>query len=258
MTWEACRAAGEVELLKLRRSRVIASTSVTLLLAPSLLAAGFAAAAGRPGSDALTLKARAMLPGPGWDGYVAALGQVFATAGMLGLGIGVAWCFGREYVDRTIVSLYACTTPRSAIAASKLVLLAAWGLVIAVLLGPTAVLVGLVTGLGPPDAANVAGLGRVVVLAALTGLLALTVALFATMGRGYLAAFGGLIALIVAAQVAVLFGIGEWFPLSSPALWAAHDPDLATVSVRQLVLVPVLAGVVGWVSVVWWQRRPHV
>ena len=258
MNRDLMRAALEVEWLKLRRSRVMVSTTVIVLLAPSLLASAFAASAGRSGTDPMTLKAQAMLPGPGWEGFVSALGQVFATGGLLGMGIGVAWCFGREYADRTIVSFYASATPRGAVATAKLVLLALWTLSISAVLGPSALLIGMATGLGPPDAETLTALGRVVAMAALTGLLALTVAMFASAGRGYLAAFGGLIGLIVAAQVAVLAGVGSWFPFSSPALWAASSPTMASVSTAQLTLVPTLSLAVAAVTVLWWQRRPLV
>lgn len=258
MKSDLVRAAIEVEWLKLRRSRVMVSTTVIVLVAPALLAAAFAVAAGQSGTDPMTLKARAMLPGPGWEGFVSALGQVFGTGGLLGMGIGVAWCFGREYADRTIVSFYASATPRGAVAAAKLLLLTLWALAIAAVLGPAAVLIGMATGLGVPDNDTFTALGRVVVMAALTGLLALTVSIFASVGRGYLVAFGGLIGLIVAAQVAVLAGVGAWFPLSSPALWAANVPEMVPVSIGQLALVPIVSLAVASATVIWWQKRPLV
>lgn len=250
-------AAFEVEWLKMSRSRFMAVTTAMVILAPPLLAAAFAAAAGRDGRDPLTLKARALLPGTGWDGFVAAIGQVFATGGLLGIGIGVAWCFGREYADRTIVSLYASATPRGAVAVAKLVLLTAWAVVIAAGLGPAALLIGLLAGLGPPDGATLLALGRVV-LAILTGVSALTVAIFASVGRGYLVAFGGLIGLIIAGQVAVLAGAGAWFPLSSPALWAANDPAMGSVSGGQLAIVWIVSLAVASGTVLWWRRAPLV
>ena len=258
MTGPLMRAALAVEWLKLRRSRVIVSTTVIVVLAPSLLAAAFAVAAGIPGTDPMTIKARAMLPGPGWEGFVSALGQVVAAGGLLGMGIGVAWCFGREYADRTIVSFYASATPRGTVAMAKLILLTLWTFAIAAVLGPVAVLVGFTTGFGAPDTDTLIALGRVVVLAALTGLLSLTVSLFATIGRGYLTAIGALIGLIVAAQIAVLAGAGAWFPLSSPALWAANVPTMPSVSIIQLSLVPIMSLAVASVTVIWWQTRPLV
>ncbi|MDN5897002.1 MAG: ABC transporter permease, partial [Nocardioides sp.] len=79
-----------------------------------------------------------------------------------------------------------------------------------------------------------------------------------TIGRGYLAAIGALIGLGVAAQVAVLAGAGAWFPLSSPALWAAHSPAMPSVSIIQLSLVPIMSLGVSSATVLWWQRRPLV
>lgn len=177
-----------------------------------------------------------MLPGPGWEGFVSALGQVFPTGGLLGMGIGVAWCFGREYVDRTIVSFYASATPRSAVAAAKLLLLTLWTLAIAAALGPATLVIGMSTGLGAPGSETFSALGRVVVMAA----------------------FGGLIGLIITAQVAVLAGGGAWFPLSSPALWAANAPTMVPVSIGQLSLVPIVSLAVTSATVVWWQKRPLV
>lgn len=252
------RAALAVEWLKLRRSPVIMSTTVIVILAPSLLGSAFAVAAGKSGTDPMTLKARAMLPGPGWEGFILALGQVVATGGLLGMGIGVAWCFGREYADRTIVSFYASATPRGTVATAKLVLLALWTFAIAGALGPVAVLIGLATGFGAPDPIELAALGRIVALAAFTGLLSLTISIFASIGRGYLPAIGGLIGLIVAAQVAVLTGAGEWFPLSSPALWAAAPSAMPSVSITQLSLVPITSLAVASATVIWWQTRPLV
>ena len=80
----------------------------------------------------------------------------------------------------------------------------------------------------------------------------------ASAGRGYLAAFGGLIGLIVAAQVAVLAGAGAWFPLSSPALWAADSPTMGSVSIGQLALVPIMSLAAASATVAWWQQRPLV
>lgn len=102
-------------------------------------------------------------------------------------------------------------------------------------------------------------------MAVFTEFLSLTTSFFASVGRGYLAAVGGLIGLIVAAQVAVLAGAGTWFPLSSPALWAANSPAMPSVSIVQLALsivqlalVPVVSLPVASTTIVWWQKTPLV
>ena len=100
-----------------------------------------------------------------------------------------------------------------------------------------------------------AALTRLAALLALTGLLALTVELFASVGRGYLAGFGGLIALVVAPQIAIVVGAGAWFPWSAPALWAIAplNPGFAPVANWHLLVVPLAAIITGELTLAWWQ-----
>src|SRR3954449_8618757 len=88
-----------------------------------------------------------LLPGVGWAGYRGGLMQIYATAGVVGVGIVVGWCFGREYADRTVVSLYASATPREAVASAKLVLLTLWATAVALAMVFVSWLLGLATGL---------------------------------------------------------------------------------------------------------------
>ena len=168
----------------------------------------------------MSAKASLLLPGVGWAGYLGGLIQIYATAGVVGSGIVVGWCFGREYADRTVVSLYASATPRTCVAWAKLVLLAAWSVAVGIGVAAAAGLIGIASGLGLPDAADGQVLGRVAALAVLSGLLALPVALPASIGRGYLPAVGGLMVLVVAAQVAMVAGAGTWWPWTVAAVWA--------------------------------------
>jgi ABC-2 type transport system permease protein len=250
------RAAYAVEWLKLRRSRVPRVTAGALLVLPATLAALFLAVARTSRGDPASLKARAMLTQDGWAGYVEGLTQIYASAGLLGMGVVVAWCFGREFADRTVVSLFASATPREAVAAAKLGVLALWCTCVSLGLLPAAVLVGLVAGLGPPDTEGLAGVARLAVLSALTGLSALTVALFASVGRGYLPAFGGLVGLVAAAQVAVVAGAGDWFPYAVPGLWAATGSGslAGAVPAWHLLVVPATAASVGALTLAWWRR----
>ena len=89
-------AAYAVETLKLRRSRVVVVATVALLLVPAVLARGFLIAAESGGTDPMSAKASLLLPGGGWSGYLSGLIQIYATAGMIGSGIVVGWCFGRS------------------------------------------------------------------------------------------------------------------------------------------------------------------
>lgn len=249
-------AAVEVELAKLRRSRVVLVASLAVLLGPCLIAALMLASASGGTGDPLSRKAGAVITGEGWSGYLDAAGQVFATGGLIGMGVVVAWCFGREFADRTVVSLYACAVPRSRVAAAKLAVILGWTGLLALATGPVLLLVGLLSGLGAPDRADLAAGGRVVLLVALTGLLASTVALFASAGRGYLPAIGALVGAVVLAQVAVVAGFGGWLPWSVPGLWVVAAPatGLDPLPGWRLLLVPLCAAAFAAATIRWWRR----
>ncbi|HET7399367.1 MAG TPA: ABC transporter permease [Intrasporangium sp.] len=252
-------AAYAVEALKLRRSRVVGVATVALLLVPALLARGFLIAAERGGPDSMRAKASLLLPGLGWAGYLGGLIQIYATAGVVGSGIVVGWCFGREYADRTVVSLYASATRRTSVAWAKLVLLAAWSVAVGIGVAAAAALIGISTGLGLPDAADARVLGRLAALAVLSGLLALPVALPASIGRGYLPAVGGLMTLVVAAQVAMVAGAGTWWPWSVAAVWAmGTDAGMEPIAPAWLTMVPLVAALGAWATVEWWRRAEVV
>ncbi len=252
-------AAYAVEALKLRRSRVVAVVTLALLLVPALLARAFLIAAERGGADPMSAKASLLLPGPGWAGYLGGLIQIYATAGVVGSGIVVGWCFGREYADRTVVSLYASATPRTSVAWAKLVLLAAWSAAVGIGVAAAAGVIGIAAGLGLPDAADGRVLGRLAVLAVLSGLLALPVALPASIGRGYLPAIGGLMVLVVAAQVAMVAGAGTWWPWSVAAVWAmGTDAGMEPVAAVWLAVVPLVTALAAFVTVAWWRRAEVV
>ena len=248
-------AAYAVEALKLRRSRVVAVATVALLLVPALLARAFLFAGERGGADPMSAKASLLLPGVGWAGYLGGLIQIYATAGVVGSGIVVGWCFGREYADRTVVSLYASATPRTSVARAKLVLLSAWSVAVGIGVAATATLIGTASGLGLPNAIDGRILGRLAALAVLSGLLALPVALPASIGRGYLPAVGGLLVLVVVAQVAMVAGAGTWWPWSVAAVWAmGTDAGMKPVAPAWLTVVPLVTALGAAATVAWWRR----
>ncbi|SDP40818.1 ABC-2 type transport system permease protein [Pedococcus dokdonensis] len=249
------RAAYRVELLKLRRSRVPAVAAVVVLLAPPLLAWAFMTAGTRGQGDPLSAKVNALSFGEGWSGYLNGLTQIAATGGFVGIGIVATWCFGREFADRQVVSLYASATSRRDVAGAKLMILIGWSLVVAIMSAPAALGIGLLAGLGNPDASTWVSLLRLVALHTLTGSLALTAGLFASAGRGYLAGFAGLIGLVVTPQLAIAVGAGSWFPWSAPGLWAIAplNPGFPLVPGWHLLLVPLAALVTAGLTVAWWE-----
>lgn len=248
-----------VELLKVRRSMVVPVTTVLVVVGVPLLCLGFMAVAEDGGAGAAALKAQAMVVGEGWEGYLSLLGQMVAVTMFIGPGIVVAWAFGREFVDRTFPSLFALPVSRRSTAAAKLIVLLLWGALLTTLLLLSATLGGLVFGVGPIEGLNPASLGRLFLAGLLTATIALTIGFVASVGRGYLPAIGAIILLTAAAQIAVLFGTGGWFPYAAPGLFAVAGADgVAEVNAVQLLLVPVTALLVALITVRWWDRAEVV
>jgi ABC-2 type transport system permease protein len=96
---------------------------------------------------------------------------------------------------------------------------------------------------------------RLVVIAFTASVGSLSVGLVASVGRGYLPAVGALILIVAAAQVAVLFGTGGWFPFAVPGLIAVAGSEGApALNPWQIALVPATTALVVWLTVRWWQR----
>ncbi|MGA7228486.1 MAG: ABC transporter permease [Acidimicrobiia bacterium] len=249
------RPALRVEWWKLKRSPVTVATTALMVVLLPLMAIGFYTVAQQGGTGALGQKAGAMLLGTGWEGYLSGVDQIAAVAGFIGAGVVVAWAFGREHSDRTFASLFALPVSRGTIAGAKFVVLACWVAVLSLLMVITTFLVGVLSGVGSLDeAALLPGLARLLVIVFTTGVLALSIALVASIGRGYLPAIGGLILIVAAAQIAVLFGTGGWFPYAVPGLLAVPGEGIPAPSSIQMALIPVLTGISMWMTMTWWQR----
>lgn len=169
-----------------------------------------------------------------WGGLLAGAVQITAVVTVLGFGIVLAWMFGREFTEGTIIGLFALPVSRGRIALAKLTVYAVWATVVRTVLVLGVLSLGLLFGHGPPGSETWAALGRLWVLAILSAGIATPIAWIATVTRSILAAVGGTIALVVAAQVGALIGAGGWMPLAAPALWAMSDG--VDVAVGQLAL----------------------
>ncbi len=253
------RAALLVEWWKVRRAPVVLVATVLLVVLVPLLGLAMVLAAGGDGVGALAAKADMLLSGEGWVGYLGVVSQVAAAALFVGAGVVVAWVFGREHAEGTFVALFASAVPRSAVAAAKLVVVATWGLVVALGVTLVSLAAGSLAGVGPESWAVIAPeLGRLLVVASSTMLLAIPVAWVASVGRGYLPAIGAVILVVAVSQVAVLLGGAAWFPFAVPGLVAIAGtpgvPSPGTVSIG-LAVVSVVGGAAG---TVWWWRRAEI
>lgn len=234
-------AAVRVELIKLTRSRVGLIATLALVVGTLCLLGGLTVglASGNPQlrSQAKFSEIGAVLDWAGLFGFAA---QITSAASLLGCGVVLAWMFGREFGEGTIVGLFALPISRGTIALAKLITYVLWISAVSVLIGAGLLAMGLVLGYGAPGIEDWASLLRQIALTMLSGALAVPVAFIATISRSLLAAIGGTIALVVAGQVAAIAGANGWMPLIAPALWAMSNGT--EVSLEQLAFVLVTSG----------------
>ncbi|AKT51879.1 ABC transporter permease [Arsenicicoccus sp. oral taxon 190] len=248
------RSAVAVEWLKLRRSRVTLTASLALLTlvpgATALLHLGV----GRGGSSPLAAKAAALVPVAGPDGLLASAAQLSGGLTVLGVGIVMAWCVGREFQDGTVTGLFAQPTRRRDVALAKCVVLTGWAVVVCAGVALIVGLLGLATGLSAGECGRV--VGRLAALGVLLTAGAFPATLVATVARGVLAPVAVILGLVVATQLAVGLGAGAWVPWAAGVLWAGGAGPQAAATVSPLQLGAVLALAVASVAatVAAWDR----
>lgn len=231
-------AALAVEARKLALSRVVWSATALLVLGIAVLTGAMVAAA-EAGDERILAQLGDVADQTGWERLGAVAAQITAAAGLLGFGVVTAWVVGREFSDRTIGGLFAIPVARATIARAKLVVTAAWVILIAGVLVAVVLIVGTIL-IGRPDEDAVAGSARLLVLTCLTGLLATPAAWAATLGRGLLPGIALTVVMMATAQVLAVVGMGAWLPLAAPALWTL---DPGSVDALQLGLVALVPGV---------------
>jgi ABC-2 type transport system permease protein len=244
-TW---RAAFAVEARKTAAARVTTSTTVLLVVGIAGLASAMTAAA-RTGDAQVLAKLGPVAAQGGWNGLVSAVIQITAAAGLLGFGVVLSWMLGREFADGTVTGLFGLPVSRATIALAKLAVYLLWSIVVALALCLVVLFAGLAFGLGLPDATAMGALARLLALAGLSALLAVPAAWAATIGRGLLPGIAATVGIITLAQVMVVAGLGGWFPLAAPALWAISPAD---VSAPQLALVAVVPAAFGLLTLRAW------
>lgn len=229
---KATAAALRVETLKFMHSPVGVITTLGMLLGTLGILVGITA--GITAGNAELIAKAGQAASPDWDGLLAGATQITAVMGILGSGAVLAWAFGREFADGTVVGLFALPVSRGRIALAKLVVHALWTVLVGLVLALGVLALGLLLGRGAPGPETWEALARLWALTVLSGGVATVSAWIATSARSPLAAVGGTIAIVVIAQVGVIGGAGGWMPLAAPALWAMSGGR--AVSPVQLVL----------------------
>lgn len=219
-------AALRVESLKLTRSPVGAIATIAIIVGTVGLLSAITAgvASGNPDLIAKSGPAASL----DWGGLLAGSVQITAVAALLGFGIVLAWIFGREFADGTIVGLFALPTSRSRIALAKVTVHLTWAILVSTSIVLGILTLGLALGYGVPERSTWAALARLWTLAVFSACLVIPVAWIATATRSVLAAVASTIALIVLGQFGALSGVGGWVPAATPALWAMSNGTAIT------------------------------
>src|SRR5512134_1913325 len=133
------------ETLKMRRSKVPLFTAIGFSIAP-LVAGLFMIILKDPEAakemGLISAKAQLTAGVADWPTFFSILAQAVAVGGAILFAIVTSWVFGREFSDRTAKELLALPTSRESTVAAKFVVVAAWTLILSLLV----FVIGLVVG----------------------------------------------------------------------------------------------------------------
>jgi hypothetical protein len=150
-----------------------------------------------------------MLIGTGWTAYLGMSAQLQSVAMLLGAGLVTAWCFGREFTDRTLGGLFALPTSRPTIAAAKTAVTLVWSALVCLTNITVTCVLAPLAGLTVPSAAVFFNPSlKAVAVGLCAALLATPLAFIASAGRGYLPAIVALILIVVITQILSVLGVG--------------------------------------------------
>ncbi|MBI5294309.1 MAG: ABC transporter permease [Chloroflexi bacterium] len=204
----------------------------------------------------ISTKAQLMAGVADWPTFFNILGQAIAVGGAIVFAVITAWVFGREFSDRTVKEFLALPTSRGAIITAKFVVVAAWTMGLSLLVFGLGLVIGNAVDI-PGWSQDLLRSSTVDVLGAavLTILLLPFVALAASLGRGYLPAFGWAILTVALAQIAAVMGWGDWFPWAVPALFSgAAGPRAELLGLHSLMVVGLACALGLAATYLWWQK----
>jgi ABC-type transport system involved in multi-copper enzyme maturation permease subunit len=206
------------EFIKLRRSRVTWMTLLAFSMGPMAITL-FTWIVAEPGRamrlGLIGTKANLSGISPTWPSVFSMLTLVVGMGGMLLLAFIVAWVFGREYAEGTAKNLLALPVPRCLFLFAKLVVSAAWWIVLTAAVFSEMILCGAAMGLPDLSTHLLIQAGRDLLFAAGAAyLLVPVIAWFSLLGKGYLPPLGFSFGMLALGNIIAKTGWAEWFPWS--------------------------------------------
>ena len=247
------------ETLKVRRSKVPLVTAIGFSIAP-LVGGLFMIILKDPDAaksmGLISAKAQLAMGSADWATFFNFLGQAVAVGGAIMFAVITTWVFGREFSDRTVKELLALPTSREMIVASKFIVIAVWTFVLTLLafgiglaVGKLVVIPGWSLELLRSSTVDILGAG------VLTILLLPFVAFAASIGRGFMPAFGWTIFTVAISQIAVVMGWGGWFPWSVPALFSGAVGARSEYLGAYSYIIVLVASIISLIATFYWWRN---
>lgn len=243
-----------VELFKVWKSKVIWLTALAFTMAP-LMAGFFMFVLKDPNLAESTglLGAKAQIAGEAsWPSYVKLHAQMISVGGILVFGFVMSWIFGREFADGTVKELLVLPYSRAIVIIAKFIV----SLITNLLLTTYIIIIGFIIGMLidlPNWSIDIIfdDYVRLIFITILTMILSTPVALFACVGRGYLAPLGFVIFTLVFSQVLTAIGYGHHFPWAIPAIYSDIIETDIVFSWHRLLLIFVTSGL-GVISTIYY------
>lgn len=251
------RAALWAETLKARRSMMPGMTALGFALVPLSLGLFMFILKDPENARSLgiiSVKAQIAVGVADWPTLLNTLVQAVAGGGAILFALVTSWVFGREFSDRTAKDLLAMPAPREATVLAKFGVIAAWAAALTV----EAFALGLAASalVGIPGWSAGLAWQAAAFTAAVAGLTLTTmplVALFASVGRGYLAPMGWAILTMAIGQLATTLGWGSWYPWSVAMLLSAGGSRAEEVGAHSWVAVALVFATGIAATLAWWR-----
>lgn len=245
------------EALKARRSKVSLITAGGYLIMP-VIAGLFLFILKDPeqarSMGLISVKAQITAAVADWPTFFGILTMGVGIAGSILFAIITAWVFGREFSDHTVKELLALPTSRGIIVSAKFVLTALWILGLTLFIFIVALGIGAIINIPgwSPELAWTS-FSDLMLAAFLSTMLTPFVALFASVGRGYLPPMGWAFLSMALAQIVSVMGWGDWFPWAVPGLLSSLMGPRTEIALHSYLVV-LLACVIGIVATFMWWR----